>query len=120
MDMTSLPIPGSARNTAHFNSTFLGSKVKWQVMLTEVVVGSAGFVFFTLVAPWCPHNANTAIEIRHQICVELARRGVKITPVMLRQTDGGPDMWNNWQLAIDILEVLGPGVCVKVPCSPRV
>ena len=108
--LAGIPCSHRKRNSQKYNSNVLGKQVYWTIIVADVVTNAKTATVIFLTAPWLAKGANTILEVRHRLRLWMAANGC-LSPApttIIRQSDGGSDMWNNTIVATSANEVADP------------
>ena len=93
-----------------YNSFVLGHQNFWTIFVADVVTNSKTGTVIFLLAPWLAKGANVVLEVRHRLRTWMSANGYTTTAAVtvIRQSDGGTDMWCNAAVAMSAVEVADP------------
>ena len=108
--LAGVPCSHRKRNSQKCNSRALGRQVHWTTTVADVVTNAKTATVTFLLAPWLAKGANTVLEVRHRLRLWMAANGC-LSPApttVVRQSDGGSDVWNNATVTMSANEVADP------------
>ena len=108
--LAGVPCSHRKRNSQKYNSNVLGHQLFWTIIVADVVTNAKTATVIFLTAPWLAKGANTILEVRHRLRLWMAANGCLSTlpTTVIRQSDGGSDMWCNAAVAMSAVEIADP------------
>ena len=104
-ELGGVPSSHRRRNPGKYNSVVLGHQATWKTFVVDLVTGYGSATLLFLLAPWLAPNGNTVLEVWHRVKVWMAEQGYEAGSTLIRQSDGGSDMWYKAAVAMAAVEI---------------